>query len=390
VEAFFYGAFSSNHAAQTASYYPIFQQWEPSAALQAIDEAAAAHVSCPATALHFACHLAPWGMQSLDQTIYMHWNGPFAALLFISNWEYTRNTTFAQDATYPLLEGLNDWWGCYLNKTQIGPGPSDYVYVDYNAYNPDAEHEGQPVPNPQIGLAFIKREMAAQITIANALGIQPPAYVQDILTHLVPFNEQPAQLVNPGTVTYDVENGTRCTSDSGEMPTGNTLQNCETACTLDSSCDKYTFCPDPSVAGCTYGPTCWKFTAGAPCESQTNWTTGIKKANNTVNAVVWGACSEPSLCSQDWLCLYPVWPTEYAGGVQNETQLSITRSSLVAYTTFATGRPVQLFPAASLAGEASSPDEVAWTRDQIMGGLHEYLDGFLWPKFIAESTRRRH
>ena len=37
--------------------------------------------------MHYSCHLAPWGFQSEDTSIYMHWND-FAALLFVNNWEY--------------------------------------------------------------------------------------------------------------------------------------------------------------------------------------------------------------------------------------------------------------------------------------------------------------
>ena len=93
-------------------------------------------ITCPANALHYSCHLAPWGgwhardpvsdcvrlsvvnlghqllnqttaharpltgvpvlcalaragYQSHDQSEYMHWNGNFGALLFINRVEYT-------------------------------------------------------------------------------------------------------------------------------------------------------------------------------------------------------------------------------------------------------------------------------------------------------------
>ena len=52
--------------------------------VQAQAEAAAAGLKCPSTALHYACHLAPWGLQSDDLTIYMHWNLNFALLPLIS------------------------------------------------------------------------------------------------------------------------------------------------------------------------------------------------------------------------------------------------------------------------------------------------------------------
>lgn len=38
----------------------------PRAQAKAQVQAGLAHVSCPATALYFNCHLAPWGLSSLD------------------------------------------------------------------------------------------------------------------------------------------------------------------------------------------------------------------------------------------------------------------------------------------------------------------------------------
>jgi hypothetical protein len=48
----------------------------------------------------------------------MHWNGHFAALPFIWHFEYTRNLTFAKTATYPLLDGLNAWTHCFLQRRE--------------------------------------------------------------------------------------------------------------------------------------------------------------------------------------------------------------------------------------------------------------------------------
>ena len=127
---------------------------------------ATARVTCPPTALHYACHLAPWGLQSFDQSVYMHWNGHFAALLFINAWEYGRDDAFAANATYPLLAGLNDWWGCYLNRTANASAPGGYQFEDTNTWNPDAEHEGQLVPDPQIGLCFVARSVWALISVS--------------------------------------------------------------------------------------------------------------------------------------------------------------------------------------------------------------------------------
>ena len=71
---------------------------------------------------------------------------------------------------YPFLDGVNAWWGCYLNKT-LTPG-GGYEYHDWNRLNPDYEHEGQRVADPQIALAFIRRSMDAQSDMAAALGFR--------------------------------------------------------------------------------------------------------------------------------------------------------------------------------------------------------------------------
>lgn len=42
-------------------------------AAMAAQESAASNITNPPGALHMPCHIAPWGMQSFDQSVYMHW-----------------------------------------------------------------------------------------------------------------------------------------------------------------------------------------------------------------------------------------------------------------------------------------------------------------------------
>jgi hypothetical protein len=79
----------------------------------------------------------------------MHWNGAFAALPFVWHYEYTRNLTFAASVTYPLLDGLNAWSHCFLQRQQQPDG--SYTLEDWNDATPDQEFENQPVHNPQAG-----------------------------------------------------------------------------------------------------------------------------------------------------------------------------------------------------------------------------------------------
>eukprot|EP01065_Artemidia_motanka_P032904 TRINITY_DN39886_c0_g1_i1.p1 TRINITY_DN39886_c0_g1~~TRINITY_DN39886_c0_g1_i1.p1 ORF type:complete len:762 (+),score=211.77 TRINITY_DN39886_c0_g1_i1:54-2339(+) len=184
-EAQYYGVYSSNHPELASAYFPPITEWEGAARAAAVVAANTANITCPSKTMHYACHLAPWGYQSMDTTIYMHWNGYFAALLFINDWEYTRNKTFAREVTYPLLDGLNAWSHCFLmNETTSG----GYVLRDWNEKYPDEEHEGQKVPNPQIALSLMRRVASAQLDIARAVGLVAPDYLQEILGHLAPFN----------------------------------------------------------------------------------------------------------------------------------------------------------------------------------------------------------
>jgi hypothetical protein len=90
-EAQYYGVFSSNHQELAAAYFPPITAWMPAARQSAQAHAIKGNITCPAKALHYSCHLAPWGYQSVDQSEYMHWNGNFGALLFINHYEYTRD-----------------------------------------------------------------------------------------------------------------------------------------------------------------------------------------------------------------------------------------------------------------------------------------------------------
>ena len=203
-EAPYFGAFSSNHAEQVESYWGPILDWAYAARALAQEQATKNHsnLHCNSKTLHYACHLAPWGMQSEDNTVYMHWNGHFAALAFINHWEYKQNVTFAEEVIYPLLEGLNEWWSCYLQRVNTSADGTSYVYTDFVAANPDAEHEGQLVPDPQIGLSLARRTLSAQLDIAQSLGMPVPRRMADLHEHLAPFNTGPAWLPQFGS--FDV------------------------------------------------------------------------------------------------------------------------------------------------------------------------------------------
>ena len=134
------------------------------ARVQAQQTAAKANLSCSSQALQYPCHLAPWGYQSRDTSTYMQWNGPYAALLFINDWEYTRDASFAANVTLPLLDGLNLWSHCYLYRNT-----SSGTLEDWNPTVPDEVFETVGARNPTPGLSLMMRIALAQRDIAHYL-----------------------------------------------------------------------------------------------------------------------------------------------------------------------------------------------------------------------------
>jgi hypothetical protein len=130
----------------------------------------------------------------------MAWNGHFAALLFINHWEYTRNASFALSATLPLLNGLNQWYACYMSKHVNPNNSSDYVFMDDNELNPDMESEENPVVNPQIALAMLQRTLWAQADISAWLNVTFPPELKDLRDHLPPYNTLPTVQNVSGTM----------------------------------------------------------------------------------------------------------------------------------------------------------------------------------------------
>ena len=203
----YYGLFPANRAELFAGYAAPLLQWAEPARTLAQLQAAKANVSCSAEAMHFPCHLAPWGMQSDDPKIWNHWNLLFALEPIINQWvsaqfsargklfgsgqppsvgrqEWTHDLA-AAEAALPLFAGATAWWSCFLQKTHT-PGGS-YVYHDISTTNPDTGGEGPPIPDPNNGLAHILRVTTAHIDIAAGLGLPVPTAALDIATHLAPF-----------------------------------------------------------------------------------------------------------------------------------------------------------------------------------------------------------
>jgi len=377
-EATYYGIFSSNHVEQFAPYPTTLYNWIKPAQILAQQQAQSAGITCPNTTLHYACHLAPWGYQSFDETIYMHWNGNFATLPLINLWEYTYgyNISYINDYLYPLISGINEWWSCYLNKTTLESTlintKNNYVYRDNRILNPDAEHEGQLVPDPQIALTLIARTIWAQLSMASYLNVTVPTILTDIANNLVSFNTAPWNYTDPSKQNFTVWNNTRCHNDNGFIP-GSTLQECMNSCASLDTCDIFSFCPSRNVTGCDVGPSCWQFTTtnSSSCTNFTGFISGEKigAPSPTQEANIWTAYANATRSDSDSFALYPLWPSEFLpsiGGYRknsttwpgtnyvsniydNNTALSSAASNYL-YIDWSNGRTVDVFSEAVYGG----------------------------------------
>lgn len=326
-EATYFGIFSSNHVDQFAPYPTTIYNWIKPAQTLAQQQAQTADITCPNTTLHYACHLAPWGYQSYDETIYMHWNGNFAALPLINLWEYTYgyNVTYLQEYLYPFISGINDWWSCYLNKTYLNP--DSYLYQDNRVLNPDAEHEGQLVSNPQIALTLIARTVWAQLHMAKYLNITVPSVLTDIAKNLVPFNTALWNYTNPNGQNFTVWNNTRCHNDNGFI-SGNTLEECMQTCASLTTCDIFSYCPNRNVTGCDVGPSCWQFTTTntSTCTNFTGFISGEKIGPSPIpeSFLIWTGYGNATRSESDTFALYPLWPSELLPSIGGYTVNSTT------------------------------------------------------------------
>ena len=129
-------------------------------------------------------------------------NGDFASLLFLNHYEYMRNKTFARHTILPLVTGLLNWWTCFL-ESSVGTGGR---LEDWNPVYPDEENECQPVRNPMIGLAFLRRLTTFQIWLAEELGIPQPTAALSIQRNLIALPTNCTVPLKDGTCKHNDPN----------------------------------------------------------------------------------------------------------------------------------------------------------------------------------------
>ena len=383
----YFGAFAANHAAQAASYAGPLLDWAGAAAAEAQVQASLSGVFCPPSALHFACHLAPWGYQSDDQSIYMHWNLGFALLPLVSEFEFTQNLTAAR-AALPLFQGATEWWRCFLARDN-----ATGLLHDTNAHNPDAQHEGQLVPDPQIGLTLLLRSAAGYLDIAVALGLPPPAAALDIIAHLTPFNSANVS-ARPAATNFSFLPNTRFSGDD-HMGTAADAAACQQQCAAEGSCDCYTFCASPATPGCPDGPSCWYYAASqnATNHSGPGFTSGCALPSNasSSNVTLWTAFAGATPAQTDTFGFYPIYPSEALGGLlplSDADRLTAQRSSRAFTGSWVSDRrPLDVFVAATLglagAGAALAPE--AFAPADVLAGLNAYLGAYMGRNLLAAA-----
>lgn len=256
--------------------------------------------------------------------------------------------------------------------------------------SPDEEHEEQPVPNPQIGLALLRRVAHSQLVLARALNVTAPSYVSDIDQHLAPYNSAPNGF--PPTA-FETLNGRRCSGDyhMGREPI---YLQCEEACYWDDDCAFVTFCAkgekgDPA-GYCPQAPTCWRYRRNADCSRPASSFTSGQKLSwpgaHSIGYHVWTAYENATVEQSDAFSLYPLWPSEDVDTADNQTvsddQAALACASVMRYADFASGRPVLVFSAAVRGGRRSSTpygdntddkDDCDIGADTVLAGLHVSL-----------------
>lgn len=154
-----------------------------------------------------AIKIAPAGSQCPTHPVVLQWTGSWTAMLFIEHFEYTRDVATMARLTYPLLEGLLDYWSCYLTKVTDTTFPDGYRYDDLNdrCRRPESPRcssslgfcglmteswvfsDAEPPPggtNPSPAISFIRRIASALLSMAAVRGLPAHPFAADVLSHL--------------------------------------------------------------------------------------------------------------------------------------------------------------------------------------------------------------
>jgi len=185
-ESQYYGVYSANRPEVAEAYYPLIQAEIPyqrnrthAAGYKGVTFARALtpyNTTRPAPATTPVAGTKNYAQLPSDQQT----NGTFAGLPFLWAYEYTGDTKFFTDVTYPFLKDLGDFWADFVERdTTTGK----YV-VRHSAVN-----EGGDDLNSVYDLGFARRVLSALIDGSTMLGVDAasrPAW-QDVLNNITPY-----------------------------------------------------------------------------------------------------------------------------------------------------------------------------------------------------------
>jgi len=77
--------------------------------------------------------------------------------------------------------------------------------------------------------------------------------------------------------------------------------------------------------------------------------------------------------------MYSIWPAEFITQNSSMDILDIAQGSSKVYSDFANGRPVDLFPAAALAGTGGT---YSWTPQNLIDGLNSFINNYGGPNLL--------
>eukprot|EP01052_Picozoa_sp_SAG31_P032907 SAG31_NODE_3658_length_4017_cov_1.748596_1_plen_338_part_10 len=200
-EMAFQGLYSSNHVEITAPFYEAILAYAKSrggsdAAMFRCSSAnsSGTGIGGVPTVVHLPVQIGPRGLKN-GGSDGIHFNAAFAALNFISAYEFSQNRSFLQ-VSYPYLRAVAAWYVCWLRKDPLPSG--GYRWNDRNACTYEGcSGGGGPAGaklNPAVSIAFIRRIFRHLIGLAVADPkplISPPevelAAWRDVVDHLAPL-----------------------------------------------------------------------------------------------------------------------------------------------------------------------------------------------------------
>lgn len=343
-QAIFYGAYSSNHALSAMPYYRAILDYANGPGL-----ADAEHYNCSG-GTHLPGHIAPFGYGTCGDML-QHSDASFAALGFVRHYEFTRNTTFLREVSYPFLKKVAAWWSCWLQRVPSGDADDDVDYVLQDAQDCARESCCVDFPcttsracptcrvmttNPMQSITFIVRIVTHLIEAAAVLGVDTELSKtwSELLAHMPTFNA--------GGVTAPYPLGVAC--------------------------------PNPNTTACPAGGQSCPASSGPHCKEWQGKCPGMVECSSATDAT-----ATTVLLPQESpfyfkpgdnpLQLYAVWPGEQLSLSSSPALLKIARDTLRLSNCWNEGNaPPEVYPAAV---------RIGYDTESVYGNLTATLERFL-------------